>query len=496
MNSNRFSAVIHLSLCLLVASGGLAPAASLTRVIGTGDPMPDRPETVLFTGNPVFDPSGSQGNAVVTLQSGMPPVAFTGVYLFDRNNHFQRVVSTETQMPGGGTLPVSTSMLISVYGDTVYFIGVDTTTYKTSLYRVSQPGATPDLIAEQGGAAEGGSFLLFSGVAAHDGGVIFEATYRTSAGESWVDVFNYAANVMSSGLLGKMTIEAPGTSGFQFWNQVSVGVQVGGGRFTCLANAYNSLAFPPNLQGIFALPVPGSSLQGRNVVDTQTTVPGLSAGPGNSFALADLSQSPAYYVVDTDGPRTVFLGRSQGNAAHGVYAWDGDQLQKVADGTTLRPGTSDAFKFTGARFNNAAVAISGARIAFRAQDVNGVAGIYLNDGGHLEEIAADGDQVDGVDLYGMGLTRDAFQGDDILITASGAVWRATLGSTPPPEIQVSIARNLVGWQVSWDAQTASADAILEETANLLNPDWRPVQNPSNPYSFTTSEETRYFRLRQ
>lgn len=493
---------IAFSLTALVASTVLgtawvpASAATVTRVIGYGDPMPDRPDTVTAVGNPVLDKSSGDGRALVAIQSGPFGSAFTGLYFVDRANGCQRVISTETAKPGGGTMAISTSMRLTVHGEVVYFVEVDRTTFTTRLYRVGQPGGVPALIAGPGDAAPGGKLLLFTDAAAHAGGVLFEAMFQDAGGSTWVDVFNFDGSVISSGLLGKLRTPAPGTAGYQFWNENGVGVRTSGGEFVCLASAYASAAFPPNIQGIFGLPLPGSATAGRKIVDTLTTVPGFAPGPGTTFALPDLSQSLPGTAFDTDGSRTVFLGKTQGNAGHGIYTWNGTQLQLVADGTTPRPGTTDSFQFTGIRFNEAAVAISGSKIAFGARDVNGVSGIYLQEGSNLEPVVVEGQQVAGVDLFGVGLTRDGFRDDQILFSANSALWRAVLGAAPPASVPLLVERNGNAAQVRWDGTAAGAGAVLEETASLAPPDWRPVQAQSNPFPFTIGPGSRFFRLRQ
>ena len=382
-------------------------------------------------------------------------------------------------------------MVPSFYGNTVYFIEVDPITYKTSIYRVAQPGAEPTLVAATGDTGPSGTYQLFSTLSAHAGGLVFEAYIQSGANYN-EDLFNYDGNTVSAGLLGRLSTPLPGRTNYLFWNESPLQPQVRDGDVFFIGNGY----YFGNIQGLYALPLPGSSSQPRVIVDTLIDVPGLTPGPGSKFRLPDLANF-SNFAFDVDGERTVFLARAAGSAttAHGIYEWDTSGLRVAIDGSTPRPGTTDTFVFTDETYYGATMAVSGTKIAFCATDTNFVHGIFVKDGASLEEIAVDGTQVAGFELFNPRLTRNGFKGNQLIFSSRSVLWRATLGAAPTP-VSLTIQRTANATALSWDAQVAGASAVLEETDSLATPNWQPVQNQSNPYPVPNTSPVRYFRLRQ
>ncbi len=467
--------VLGLTLAAISVQSQLQSAATFTRIITQSDPLPDDPgrQAVLIT-YPVLDEASPGNTILVRLDASFDPGGFQALYLVDAANRFQRVVSTETVKPGGGTF--TSFYYHAVHNGVVYFVAE----LGQMICKVDQPGGPVTLIAQKGDpAAVSNTFDAFSTLSAYAGGAVFDASVKRSDDTYYRDVFHFAGGQLTA-LIGYGITPVPGAPGYLYYMNKSTAPVVRDGEILFRGEGVSLFG----ISGIYTVPVPGSGKSSRVIADSTMKPSGLNV----TYTFPESGAS------DLDSGAAVFYATSFGNTARGLYRnTPGAGTVVAVNGSTPVPG--GAGNFNSASLAAPFIGLSGGKMVFRGSDTNSNSGIYLDDGHTLEKVVADGDEIGGVQVYSFELSRDGFAGNQLVFQAGAALWRATLGgSTPVVSLQVSITGTNVA--VSWDGAAAGAGAILESTDSLTAANWLPVTSQSNPFPASTqSEAARYFRLK-
>ena len=154
------------------------------------------------------------------------------------------------------------------------------------------------------------------------------------------------------------------------------------------------------------------------VADTTTTVPGTSSSFTDFVNLPSIS-----------GSVTAFQGNGGGRI--GVYRGSGGAITRIADSTTLVPGSSLAFTSFGPVKNlDTTVYFAGGN--------SSTSGIYIGSGGSLQKIIALGDSLDGSTVTAL---QQTFSLSDTFLTFEANLQNGTVGvyAYPVPEPQHVLA---------------------------------------------------------
>jgi hypothetical protein len=141
------------------------------------------------------------------------------------------------------------------------------------------------------------------------------------------------------------------------------------------------------------------------IADTNDTVP---ENPSNlTFA------SLTFQNVFVDGERVVFQGGT------GIYAGSGGALTRIIDDSTSIPESENKFRAPAPSADNGSVALSQSQRSFGGLTIP--SGIYLERGGTIHKVIAEGEPLEGETIIGVGGSGRFFDGNQIGFTASFAV---------------------------------------------------------------------------
>jgi hypothetical protein len=221
-------------------------------------------------------------------------------------------------------------------------------------------------------------------------------------------------------------------------------------------------------QGIYRFLPPSPILPAGSlsrIVDTTTAIPSSTVA-GSTFGYFQCVSMDDGNMAFTGGAISVVTSDGQYiPAQQGVYKDIGSDWQRVADLTTIVPGSSAAFTGFGA------VAIDPGYVVFDAYDGNSVHGLYTDFGGGLHKILAIGDTVNGKvleDFYWSQFGFSVGSSAQIAFTAeftdgSKAISLATLTIGPCPRSHGYWKNNPKSWPVSsltLGSQTYSKPELL------------------------------------
>lgn len=492
MKPRTLPRAFEMSAALLsLAFSMLAPAATITKIIGPSDRMPDSTDTVReIAGRPVFDEAGTD-QFLVVLSAGFGPAAYQALYRGNALNQFQRIAATGTATSRGAV--IASFGDYTMHGGAVYFVGFDAS-FTHYLCKVTEPGGPVTVIAAKGDVIAGTDKYegFIGGLSAYAGGLAFDAVVnQNNFTRTYNDVFHYDGSGVTS-LAGYGAKPVPGFDGALFFMNQSTAPVVRNGEVAFLGSGLVPLRIG-SVQGLYALPLPGGTGAPRKIVDNR------DKAPGSDQTLTQIGRSTLQLpLFGFDSGEAVFFATSFDNSAAGFYRHTvaGGLAALLNRETTLPESTQ---KFDPATFIGGDVSFSGGRMALAASDDQGNRAIYLYQNGSLQRLLSTGQEVGGVTLNFFTLHSRGLSGNQLIFSGNSALYRAVLdggGGPAPTPVPLHIAKNGDQVIISWDAAAAGPAAELQSTASLTAPDWRKVPSQANPATAATASVAQYFRLKQ
>ncbi|MEJ2393748.1 MAG: hypothetical protein P8Z77_03030 [Candidatus Thiodiazotropha sp.] len=338
-------------------------AVKFHKVAAKGDVIPGSSRTFYM----ISDASTSKGNVVfISVAQGM----HYGVYRYSEGA-LTTVAETGDEVPGGGGFVSFHSP--AIYGETVVFRGIskDLNGKRHEGVYLSHRGSLSVMVDDSmkfpGSEKYFGSFREIDMFGKE---VVFRAFGHGEAG-----IFKYSE--------GKLTLIADESVPIPNSQEVFAGAlepKISQGMVVFQGYQHTTL-------GIYQHD--GTKIE--TVANVHTTVPGTKAHFEE-------------FTIPSNSGSTVAFWSKYGDHHNGIYRFDEKGLSVVADDSTQAPGKDAYFR----RFFHMP-SVSNGKVAFVAEDSDGVKGIYLHDGKVLHKVIDSKGTIDGKLVYDSNKSIEGFR---------------------------------------------------------------------------------------